>query len=53
MEISTGEGTLAVLCTGKVTIVGFASAEHHKICYISTYRLNGLRKGMSTPLTLL
>jgi len=24
---------------------GFAPAEHHRICHISTYWLNGLRKG--------
>jgi len=28
---------------------GFASADRHRICYISTYRLNGLRKGHEHP----
>jgi len=28
---------------------GFASAERHRICHISTYRLNGLRKGDEHP----
>jgi len=32
---------------------GFTPAEHHRICRISTYRLNGLRKGDEHPLTLL
>jgi len=32
---------------------GLAPAERHRICHISTYRLNSLKKGVSTPLTLL
>jgi len=41
MEISTGQGTVAVLC--------FAPAEGGRICHISTYRLNDLRKGDKHP----
>ena len=28
---------------------GFSPAEHHRICHISIYRLNGLRKGDEHP----
>jgi len=42
MEISTGQGTVAVLCAGKVIVgLAFAPAERH--------RLNGLRKGDEHP----
>ena len=48
-EISTGQETVVVLCAGKVTVGGFAPAERHRIHHISTYRLNGLRKGDEHP----
>jgi len=50
MEISTGQGTVAVLWEGNRRS-GFALAEHHthRICHISTYRLNGLRRGDEHP----
>jgi len=40
---------VVVLCAGKVTVGGFAPAERHRIHHISTYRLNGLRKGDEHP----
>jgi len=48
--ISTGQGTLAVLCAGKLTIGLALHQPSITGCHISTYRLNGLRKGDEHPL---
>jgi len=50
MEISTGQGTVAVLCAGKVT-TGLALHQPRVTgsVIISTYMLNGLRKGDKHP----
>jgi len=45
MEKSTGQGTLAMLCTEKV-IVGLAL---HQPSVTSAYRLNSLRRGDEHP----
>jgi len=50
-EISTGQGTVAVLCTGKVT-VGLALHQMSvtgSVLYPPTARLNGLRQGDEHP----
>jgi len=49
MEISTGQGTVAVLCAGKVTIGLALHQPSVTASVIYTYRLNGLRKGDEHP----
>ena len=48
--MSTGQGVAAVLCSWEGSRrSGISLAMHHRLCGISTYGLNGLKKGDEHP----